>query len=896
MSGDADGVAEPYVGKPGEGGVSETIIVLGERAGRQAPVRWAAEHLAAQLRARGATAQVMDEGAVANDAGGRTQLEVGLATDRVAARIGESGMLAPTGPEAFVLAPSLEGDGALIVGSDDRGAAYGLLELADRVRYGDDPDEVVRGLVAESQRPATPVRSVLRTFVSEVQDREWFCDREFWAEYLSELATQRINRVQLALGMQHNYSHDVALEDYYLCFAYPYLLEVPGWDVVAEGLPARERDENLAALRFASDEAARRGIHFQLGLWNHAYDPGESPDLRYRIRGIGADNHAEYCRAALAQLLRECPGISGLTFRVHYEGGIAEIGQERFWGTVLAGIADAGRAIEIDFHAKGVGEELIALGEQAGSPLVLSAKYWAEHQGLPYHQSSIRALEAARPADGSGIDAKTHFTRRFTRYGYGDFLREDRRHELIFRIWPGTQRVLLWGDPVLAAGYGRLGTFAGALGIELCEPLSFKGRKGSGAKGARDPYVDPELHLGSSDWKKYLYTYRLWGRLLYDPDASPASWRRYLRSEYGEAAEHVEAALGAVSRVLPLVTTAHGIGASNNGYWPEVYLNMPLAGGGHSEHYARDTAEPATYGSISSFDPGLFSSIDEHVEEVLADRRSGRHSPEDVAEWLEQLAAHAQAELGRAEQSARAPKAASFRRVAIDVRAQIGLARFFAGKQRAGVAYGFYQRSGDVDFLDQAVEHYVTAREALASVVAATKGVYQDDLAFGNREGEHGHWADRLVDVDADLAALREELAAADRAGARHGARRPAAPAGQRPALDHRAPSAFRPGQDLVIEASVPASFSGQAVLRYRHVNQGESYEETLLEGRDGQLCGVIPGSYTASPYPLQYFFVLSDGAGAWVSPGLDVEGEIRLANQPYYLVRSDRRSAAGTD
>ena len=41
-------------------------------------------------------------------------------------------------------------------------------------------------------------------------------------------------------------------------------------------------------------------------------------------------------------------------------------------------------------------------------------------------------------------------SRSFTRYGYADLLREDRRFEILWRIWPGTQRLLLWADPVFA--------------------------------------------------------------------------------------------------------------------------------------------------------------------------------------------------------------------------------------------------------------------------------------------------------------------------------------------------------------------------------------------------------------------------------------------------------------
>jgi len=42
---------------------------------------------------------------------------------------------------------------------------------------------------------------------------------------------------------------------------------------------------------------------------------------------------------------------------------------------------------------------------------------------------------------------------------------EDRKYAVLHRIWPGTQRLLLWGDPLMAAAYGRASNFAGSDGV-----------------------------------------------------------------------------------------------------------------------------------------------------------------------------------------------------------------------------------------------------------------------------------------------------------------------------------------------------------------------------------------------------------------------------------------------
>ena len=91
---------------------------------------------------------------------------------------------------------------------------------------------------------------------------------------------------------------------------------------------------------------------------------------------------------------------------------------------------------------------------------------------------------------------------------------------MLHRIWPGTQRLLLWGDPVTAAAYSRAFSFCGSDGVEIMEPLSFKGRRGSGIAGDRTAYADKSL-TPRWDWEKYDYSHRVWGRLLYNPNAEP---------------------------------------------------------------------------------------------------------------------------------------------------------------------------------------------------------------------------------------------------------------------------------------------------------------------------------------------------------------------------------------
>jgi hypothetical protein len=552
----------------------------------------------------------------------------------------------------------------------------------------------------------------------------------------------------------------------------------------------------------------------------------------------------------------------------------------------MSGLTGAGRPLDVDLHAKGVDADLIQVAREVGARVVISPKYWAEHQGLPYHQASVRPLEKARPANGDGLRGVTQNERRFTRYGYGDFLGEERDYEVLFRIWPGSQRFLIWADPELFAGYGRHSTIGGAIGAELCEPLTFRGRKDTGRDGIpRDLYVDESLCLGRDDWKKYSYEYRLWGRLMYDPSAEKESWLRGLRPEFGEAATPLASALSSAGKVMPLVTVTQSLSASNNFFWPEVFTDMPIARHARSHDiYDFDLEDPGTWGSASPFDPQLFETADAYAAALVAGRPSGLITPDQVAARLVELAESAEAALEAAAKAAPAQEAPGFRRLAIDVTVQALLARFFSGKVSAGVAYSLFSATGDPELLRYGLADYQEGRDALARVIKTTSGVYGANLAFGDRSSERGHWSDRLAQVDADLAELASELENASRGhngrdGSMAAARR--STQWRRGGLEHSPAEAFEHGSPLVITADVDPGLTVE--LHARHLNQGEDWL-VLPMSRDGRrVSATITADYTAARYPLQYFFVLSSDGGthAWLAPGL----EAGLANQPYHVV-----------
>jgi hypothetical protein len=821
--------------------------------------------------------------------GERGLLAFGSAAGPGRARLGAIGLPALEAPESFALAPAREGgrDVLLAAAPDPLGLAYALAEFADRVECAADPGAALGSIGRVVERPACRVRGVMRLFASDVLDLGWYHDRSFWPAYLDMLVAHRFNRVNLALGLGYDFAR--RLRDTYFYFPYPFLLAVPGYDVRASGVADAERERNLETLRYIGGEAERRGLHFQLGLWTHAFQWSDSPDVNHTISGLSRETHAAYCRDALTALLRACPAIRGVTLRTHGESGVPEGDAERyaFWRTLMSGIARAERPLEIDLHAKGVDEKIVDVALETGLPVRVSPKFWAEHMGLPYLQASIRSLELPREDRADPLMSLSTGSRNHMRYSYGDLFREDRRYGVLHRVWPGTQRLLLWGDPVYASGMGRAFAAHGADGVEYMEPLSFKGRKGSGRPGGRDAYRDATLRAAGHDFRKFDYTYRLWGRLAYAPDAPPESWRRKLRRDHGEAAEAVESGLARASRILPLVSASHCPSAANNNYWPEIYSDMSLVDAARSGSYS-DTPEPRVFATVSSLDPQLFASVAECAEALARGTALARILPTEVARQLELWAEAAAADLARADTLAPDRSAPGHRRLVVDASIAAGLGRFFAGKLRAAVLFALFERTGDARARDAAIASYREARGAWSDVAQGPAQAYVSDVTFGFDSQLRGHWQDRLAAIDRNIAELEgrgatvPQDAAVESARLEHAlaaVRRP--PERPRLAVEHVPPAGFVPGEPIPL-----ALRTGDAVasvrLMFRHLNQAETWRDREMS-RDGTTWrAAVPADETRSPYPVQYYLALgtADGIALWPGFGAD------FAGQPYVVLR----------
>jgi hypothetical protein len=419
--------------------------------------------------------------------------------------------------------------------------------------------------------------------------------------------------------------------------------------------------------------------------------------------------------------------------------------------------------------------------------------------------------------------------------------------------------------------------------MELCEPLTFKGREGSGHAGGRDAYADATLGPAQLDTAKFAVTYLLWGRYLYNPETAGEVHHRYLKQAFGPAGPGLEVGLAAASRILPLITTAWCPSASNHEFWPEMLTPvsiLPIVG----KPLYGDNPAPHNVSAISPLDPQLFTTIDEHAKDLVAGTKNAKYNTSEVIQWLEAMVATSAKGLAAARASAglkgRTPE---FRRAEEDILILNGLGSYYANLFRAALYYSIHQQTGDTAASAQLLVCYRRARDAWAAFSARANTVYAGDVSYGSTPFRRGHWTDRLPMIDQDLTLLEKKFADKPvNPTPNQAAMLRVAALTPRPRLDakHTAPEFFHPGVDLKLNVATPATVS-EAILRYRHVNHGERWLSTPMQRTGASHGAAIPAAYTDSPYPLQYYFELRTAEAATLFPAFNAT----LSNQPYYAV-----------
>lgn len=857
--------------------VGESIAVVDlHRApeGTNSPAEFGKQQLVKTMSDQGLSVAPLEHWTQADE---RLCLVLGTITEpRIQRLLDVADVDVPNDPEAVVYqwcepqrAPKL-----IVAGTDERGLMYALLELADRIEDGG--ADALAAVDNHIEFPDNRVRGIDRFLTGPVED-EWFYSEEFWHSHLSRLARCRFNRFVLVTGYDTTFMSP----------PYPFFVDVPEYPEVrvADEIDVT-REEHRAQLRTVGRLCHQYGLDFIFGIWQQ--QPWETnPDMsladrlttKYAdpdadfgavVEGLptDADGFTDYCTSGLHTLLLECPEIDGVQFRVNYESGFGDRDTaEEFWYEIIAAVGAASeereREIELDLRAKGLTDGMIQRTLETGLNLAVPTKYWCESTGLPYHSTQMRDKELANLDDPNN--------RR--RYGYSDLLEKPRWFDVIYRLWVmGTNRIFLWGDPDYARRFSESAQFGDAAGFEVTAPLTLKGGHYSLQEEKWPLFDDPDLR--HYDWEddRYWAWYLLFGRLGYSTDTDSDVWERAFRVRFADAAEPVQEAYRAASKILPLITAFHLTRHPGTVNWAE----MDTGGALFAEHNFNEAFEDVTYLTAEPSDPGLFYAIDEYVRDYIDDDLRGKYTPFQVSQWLERLAAGTRDELDAAENAIRDPDA-EFRATALDLRMLADLADYHARKTRAAVELCFHQHTEQPGYLKDARAQMSLAKAAWESLAERGEGTYHDDLLFvrGAATADTGQWKDRLVEMESDLEELDRLLdelptSTGDEEGS---------PVEivedqltERPSFDSSIPDEWIAGESLELTVRVgELNRFDDLALRYRHADQTEGEFETVtMERTDRGYRATIPGEYIVPEWDLQVYFSAVDNAGnGLILPGL---------------------------
>jgi len=309
-----------------------------------------------------------------------------------------------------------------------------------------------------------------------------------------------------------------------------------------------------------------------------------------------------------------------------------------------------------------------------------------------------------------------------------------------------------------------------------------------------------------------------------------------------------------------------------------MYVNVGILPG---ENPYTDTEAPRVFGNCGALDPEMFISVFDHVDDLSAGKSNYKYSPSEVAHWLDQLTGSAKAALAVAKKRTSKPSV-DFRRFEEDIRIQIGIGDFFAAKFRAALLFRIFEKTHDRKAGMAAIAEYEKARTAWVTMADRAKQVYRADISYGPYYFLRGHWSERIPRIDSDVAAMKAAVAQAGTGPVQDATKLMVAiraPSRPQSVLKHVPAETFHPGSDYVVSFDAPSDLT--VILHYRHVDQAERWSSIPMKRVAAGFEAAIPAAYTASPYPLQYYFELQKGGQNWCHPGFNAN----LSNTPYYAV-----------
>lgn len=385
-----------------------------------------------------------------------------------------------------------------VLGKDESGAMYGLLDVAEQARM----QGGLQGVKGKTSNPRFPFRAIkfnlpwspYRPGPAADVHMETCRDLKFWKRFLDMMALNRFNA--LTLWNLHPFTYMIRPANY----------------PKACPLSDKELEDWRSFWRSLFRMAKERGIETYIVNWNivvspefaSAYGAKEYEDTSPLVR--------RYMRECITQVIDEYEDLTGLGVTLaDWMGGLKPKEAEDFVEeTFVAGMKNAKRPVKFIHRATLAGDpmELRRVIDHAALP----DPVWVEIKFNWSHGHSTPQLAITHDYESGKLDER-FWTPAPTNYKIAWMI----RNEDFF--------ILRWGEPdfirahIAANGHDYVGGyFVGSEGYIPAKDYSHK--------------PVPHLTWDYAFEKQWMF-YMLWGRLLYDPQTPDAVFEAELDRRYG---------------------------------------------------------------------------------------------------------------------------------------------------------------------------------------------------------------------------------------------------------------------------------------------------------------------------------------------------------------------------
>lgn len=601
------------------------------------------------------------------------------------------------GPEEFAIIP--EGKVITVYGGDNRGLIYGTLALAEMLRNGT-PIEAIQ---ASTQRPNLEFRGIKFNLPWETyrpssaldQHYKTVQDVAYWEAFLDMMVENRFNVV--SLWNMNPYTYMVNPRNF--PEASPWSKkEFKKWQHLYREIfrMAKERGLDTYIVHwsiFVSQEFAEAHNVATENFYPHYFVPGDTSELVRR-----------YLRESVKQTLEEYPNLDGIGIS-HGEGmaGMSPLERQEWMDDVLiAGMLEVDRPVKLIHRVPfssgkssdpGVSvnvEQVTRKGmEQLGDRF--EGPIWTEMKFNWSHGHSTPKLEKVH----GGKLGDTYFKPKPENY------------KVTWQVRNEDFFALRWGVPDFIrkhieynGGHDYVGGYF--IGSETYIPaLDY-------FTAVKDPV----------DWKwaferQWLF-YKLWGRLLYDPETPDAIFQAEYNYRYGKKADNLLRAMTLSS------ATQLRLASLYDSKWDfTIYSEGFLALQGEYTKYI-SVDQLINQETMAS----EYVSVSDYVQTML-DKGSyskGQITPLVLIDMLE----HDNKEALRLVSGVDVSGNASLMYEVADVKTWANLGLHLAEKLKGAVALQTYRLSGGEENKVQAIDHLQKALDYWDEVIKITRPIYRD--------------------------------------------------------------------------------------------------------------------------------------------------------------------------